>query len=207
MIKINVKSAFSAGWSAYMRRPWYLLGLVLAFVLLFLVCVGDAMMTALAAVLSGGYIALLLNHFRGGHIEFDDLFAVDSRWISYAFVTLIKSFFIILGFLCFIIPGVYLSIRWIFAEMLVIDQGMRPLEALRASSKMTEGNRWKLFGLTLLGTLFIIIGFVFLVVGALIAGIVLTFALIKVYEELKSVLTEVAETATPEQGSSVETVA
>jgi len=200
MIKIQITSAISAGWSAFAKRPIYLLGVALAFVALFVVSVGNAVITALSAVLYGGYIAMLLNHFRGGHVEFDDLFSVDNRWISYAFLTLIKTFFIILGFLCFIVPGVYLTIRWIFAEVLVIDQGMRPLEAMRASSKMTKGNRWRLFGLMLVGTLMVLAGVFFLVIGAVVAGIVLTFALIKVYEELKIVLTqvEVQEVPVPE---------
>lgn len=174
-----------------MRRPWYLMGIALAFGALFVVSVGNAVITALAGVLYCGYIMLLMRHFRGEYVEFDDLFSIDTRWISYAFLMLIKTFLIMLGFLCFIIPGIYLSIRWIFAEMLVIDQGMRPLEALRASSKMTAGNRWRLFGLTFVGVLMIIVGIFFLFIGALVAGTVLTFALIKVYDELKLVLTQV----------------
>jgi len=159
-------------------------------------------MTALAAVAYCGYLSMLIKHYRGGHIEFDDLFTVEGRWVSYAFLTLIKSFFIILGLLFFVVPGIYLAVRWVFAEILVVDQGMRPLEALRASSAMTAGNRWQLFGLLFVGTLLMILGVFVFVIGLVAAGAVLMFALIKAYEELKPMLIEASTEEEP-----IETVA
>ena len=190
MKKIHIRSAIAEGWSSFIQRPWYLLGIALAFALLFIVAVGDTMVTALASVLYGGYIMMLITHFRGGSIEFDDMFAINDRWISYSFLMIIKTFFIILGFLCFIIPGIYLSMRWAFAELLVIDQNMRPLEALRASSKMTEGNRWKLFWFTLVSMFLVTAGFFFFFIGAVVMGVVITLAMIKIYDDLKGTLVQ-----------------
>ena len=190
MKKIYIRSAIAEGWSSFMQRPWYLLGIALAFILLFIVAVGDTMVTALASVLYGGYIMMLITHFRGGNIEFDDMFAINDRWISYSFLIIIKSFLIILGFLCFIIPGIYLSMRWAFAELLVIDQHMRPLEALRASSKMTEGNRWRLFWFTLVSMFLVTLGLFFFFIGAVAMGVVITLAMIKIYDDLKGTLVQ-----------------
>ena len=185
-----IKAAIAAGWKAFILRPWYLLGVTLAFMALFMVGVGDAVITAFAAVLYGGYIAMLIRHFHGETIKFDDLFSIEDRWISYAGLILVKTFLLMLGFVCFIIPGVYLSLRWSFAEILVIDKKMKPLEALRASSKMTKGNIWKLFGMSLVMVLLLFAGLVFFIVGAVAMSVVVMLAYIKVYEDLKPLLQE-----------------
>ncbi len=186
MESIHIRPALRAGWTAFTRRPWYLLGLTLATLLLFVASMGNALVVALAYILYGGYLTLLMRHYRGAHIEFDDLFTVtDFRWVSFAFLGLIKGFFILLGFICFIVPGVYLAVRWMYAELLVIDQGMRPLEALRASSKMTERDRFKLFLFLAVVLTSVLLGALLLIVGAFVAATVGMFALIKLYEDAK----------------------
>jgi len=206
MKQVMIRAAIAAGWETFMRRPWYLFGLSLAFFGLFVASIGDAAITAFAAVLYGGYIAMMIKHFHGSKIEFDDMFVIQDRWVYYAGLTIIKTFFIILGLLCFIVPGVYLSIRWMFAEILVIDQNMKPLEALKASSKLSEGVRGKLFWMSVVMILLIFLGLVFFIVGAIAMSVVVTFAYIKIYEDLKPKLSESIDVpATPEM--SQETVA
>lgn len=206
MKQVMIRAAIVAGWETFMRRPWYLFGLSLAFFGLFVVSIGEAAITAFAAVLYGGYIAMMIKHFHGSKIEFDDMFVIQDRWVYYAGLTIIKTFFIILGLLCFIVPGVYLSIRWMFAEILVIDQNMKPLEALKASSKLSEGVRGKLFWMSVVMILLTFLGLAFFIVGAIAMSIVVTFAYIKIYEDLKPKLSESIDVpATPEM--SQETVA
>lgn len=206
MKQVMIRAAIVAGWEIFMRRPWYLFGLSLAFFGLFVASIGEAAITAFAAVLYGGYIAMMIKHFHGSKIEFDDMFVIQDRWVYYAGLTIIKTFFIILGLLCFIVPGVYLSIRWMFAEILVIDQNMKPLEALKASSKLSEGVRGKLFWMSVVMILLIFLGLVFFIVGAIAMSVVVTFAYIKIYEDLKPKLSESIDVpATPEM--SQETVA
>ena len=206
MKQVMIRAAIAAGWEAFMRRPWYLFGLSLAFFGLFVASIGEAAITAFAAVLYGGYIAMMIKHFHGSKIEFDDMFVIQDRWVYYAGLTIIKTFFILLGLLCFIVPGVYLSIRWMFAEILVIDQNMKPLEALKASSKLSEGVRGKLFWMSVVMILLTFLGLAFFIVGAIAMSIVVTFAYIKIYEDLKPKLSESIDVpATPEM--SQETVA
>jgi hypothetical protein len=188
MNQISIRAGLKAGWVAFMRRPWYLMGITLSVMGISILTTGNALFTALAYIAWGGSLIMFMRHFHGAHIVFDDMFTIDSRWIYFAFLGVIKGILIILGFLCFIIPGVYLSIRWIFAEFLVLDKGMRPLEALRASSTMTEGIRWKLFFFMVVAMLLIVVGFFALVIGMFAASVVLTFALIHFYDIRKGLL-------------------
>lgn len=194
MKNIHIRESLKVGWSLFMKRPWYLLGLTIAVFALFFATSSNALATALSSIVYAGYIALLLKHANGETVTFDDLFIVDGRWISFAFLTLIKGLFILLGLLCFIIPGVYLSVRWMFAELLVIEKGMRPLEALRASSELTKGCRWKLFFFECVATFLVIVGIIFLIVGGVVAAIVTFFALIHLYRNVQT------PTALPDAG-------
>jgi hypothetical protein len=187
MANIQIGEAFKAGWKSFMQRPWYLFGLSLAVFLLFgLGSANNGFVAALAYIIYGGYLAVLLRHYNGQTIVFDDLFSLDSRWISFAFLALIKGLFICLGLVLFIVPGVYLAIRWMFAELLVIDQGMKPMQALRASRAMTKGHMWQLLWFAVASTIAVVIGLFVFIVGAAAASVVVTLALIKIYSDLKA---------------------
>lgn len=186
MKTVKIREALCVGWNLFMQRPWYLLDLTLATCGLF-VAVGSkgVLVEALGSIIYAGYIACMLAYSRGESIQFDDLFDIDKRWIYFAFLMVIKSFFILLGFICFVVPGIYLTVRWMFAEILVIDQGMRPLEALRASSALTAGNRGKLFLYSLTALLLIVVGFLFIIIGGITGMIVTMFATLHIYKELQ----------------------
>ncbi|MBQ7530522.1 MAG: hypothetical protein IJT12_02295 [Paludibacteraceae bacterium] len=57
---------------------------------------------------------------------------------------------ILIGFFFGIIPGLVLSIAWSFAAVLFVDKDMNALEALRESNRLTYGNKWRIFGATIL---------------------------------------------------------
>lgn len=186
MKKIHIRKALGVGWESYKRRPWYLLGLTIAVTVLFAVSIGNMVATALSSIVYAGYLIILIKHYRGEAFVFDDLFMSDKRWIYFAFLAIIKGILILIGLICFIVPGVYLAVRWIFAEYLVIDQGMRPLEALRESSRLTEGHRWHLFLYSVVAVLLLLLGLLCLLVGFFVAMTVLLVATFVLYEEVKT---------------------
>lgn len=206
MYKVKIRESLKAGWDSFARRPLYLLGVMLAYVGIFLICSGDALFTALAYIAYGGFIALLIKHYRGEHVVFDDMFSLDRRWISFAFLAIIKTFLVLLGFALFIIPGIYLSIRWMFADMLVIDQDMRPIEALRASSKMTKDVKLKLFLFGIVVFLLMTFSVFVFVIGVFVAALVVSFAYIKLYEDLKGKLLDQAPEMTEKAPDSSEAI-
>jgi hypothetical protein len=69
---------------------------------------------------------------------------------------------ILLGLLCFIVPGILLMIRWIFTTHAIVFEGNDATASLGRSHELSRGNAGTLFGLTvILGVL----GFVIHVVG------------------------------------------
>jgi hypothetical protein len=181
-----IKDVLTTGWEQFRKRSWYLAGLSVAFTGMFIASASTlSPVTALSYILYGGFLSVLLKHYHGGWIKFDDLFDIDKRWIYFAFLGLLKMFVIAIGLVFFILPGVYLAVRLMFAELLVIDKGMRPFEAMQASYDMTKNHFWKLLLVALVFSLLAILGLMFFLVGVFVAVLVIQFATIKIYYNLK----------------------
>jgi len=188
MQHIHIREAFKTGWKKLMERPWYFTGVTALLIVLVFATSSQAMFSALAYIVLGGYMALLLAYYNGKNIALDDLFdLVDKRWIYFVFAAALKTLLIMVGFLCLILPGIYIAVRLMFTELLVLDKGMRPVKALRTSLKMTKGHFWKLLLFSLCMTLVVILGFVVLIVGVLPATVIGTFAVIHVYKSLSDI--------------------
>lgn len=187
MKKLPIWETFEAGFEHFTRRGWYLAGLTAAVLPLSLFVVGDAVTTALYSILFVGYISLLLKHARQETITFDDLFVTDNRWIYYAFGSVIKALLVILGLLLFVVPGIYLSIRWMFSDMYILDKGMRPVEALKASSELTKHYWWPLFWFSMLTLVIILFGVLALGVGLFVAVPVTGLSYILLFWKLQEI--------------------
>ena len=54
------------------------------------------------------------------------------------------------GYIFFIVPGIIISIGWMFAPFLAIDKGKNPSEAITISNQVTYGNKGRIFGVLFL---------------------------------------------------------
>ncbi len=83
--------------------------------------------------------------------------------------TIILVFVIIFfGLIFLIIPGLYISGRLIFAVYLSVEKKQGARKSISDSWEMTKENGWKLFWKSLIIALFMVIGFIFFGVGALV---------------------------------------
>lgn len=55
-----------------------------------------------------------------------------------------------LGFLAFILPGIWLAVSWEFAAQSVVVEGCRGTAALRRSFELVRGRWWRVFGIIFL---------------------------------------------------------
>ena len=97
------------------------------------------------------------------------------RFLHLFLGNLVMSVLIVLGFIFFIVPGIYLMVAYAFVFPLIIDKGLDFWPAMELSRKMVHKHWWKmlLFYLVVLGLW--IVGALCCVVGLLIA-LPLTFA-------------------------------
>ncbi len=89
---------------------------------------------------------------------FDCFWRFIGTWFLYSLIVLG-------GVLLLIVPGVIWSIKFGKCWYFVIDKGMGPVEALKASSRITSGVKWDLLGFSIMCMLINYLGILCLVIG------------------------------------------
>jgi len=95
----------------------------------------------------GLWVGIVSKASRGEAISMTEVF--DSNYRKYMgeyFITTgLVGVGIGVGFAFFIIPGIVIGIAWSLAQLLVIDKGKNPTEAITLSNNYTYGNKGRMF--------------------------------------------------------------
>jgi uncharacterized membrane protein len=139
-----------------------------------------------SSVIQMGLIKVTLRFMDGSKPEFEDLFNTISLVFKFIAASILYFLMILLGFMLFIVPGIYLTIRFQFYSYFIVDDGVGPIEALRRSSQITSGVKMDLFAFALL--LFVIncLGAFLFMIGLYVSMPVTALALAFVYRKLQS---------------------
>ncbi|MDX6767129.1 MAG: GYF domain-containing protein [Candidatus Methylacidiphilales bacterium] len=86
-------------------------------------------------------------------------------WLQSCLCVVVMTLIIILGFLCLIIPGIYLAVAYYYAIPLVIDRRMGFWEAMELSRKTVHKQWFMVFAVSVVGGLLSITGMVLCCVG------------------------------------------
>jgi hypothetical protein len=119
--------------------------------------------------LSLGLARIGLNLIAGRPAEVGMLFGEGGKLVRAIGASVIYFAMVLVGLLLFVVPGIYLAIRFGQFKTAIVDQDLGILESLQYSSRLTEGNRLNLFWLALLSILIVLAGLLALVVGLLAA--------------------------------------
>ena len=123
---------------------------------------------AIPAVL-GGYVESMIRMARGEKVGIGDFFKTGFNRFGTLLGTTILSFLgIIIGFLCLIIPGIYLMIRWYFLYQNIVDRDASVFESFKQSSDMVAGLFWIIL------TLVILIAVIQAIGGTIVVGTIVT---------------------------------
>lgn len=205
---ISVPSFVRFGWETFKKRPWYLIGATIAFLVIgwiagFAVGFVSAVLQVLLGEVIGGIISflgsMLVNTLIGmGWIAFfikahDDLAAAKTadfwhpqHFFSYVGTTILFVIVVLIGFVFLIVPGIIAALSFMFAPYLVIDKGLGPVAALKESARITKGNRLRLLALMGAVALLSLLGLVAFIVGLLVAIPVTSLAYINAYRRFSA---------------------
>lgn len=118
--------------------------------------------------------------------------AWDCFW-RYVGTAILYGLIVLGGFFLLIIPGIIWAVKFSLCCYFVIDKGLGPIEALKASSRTTMGVKWELFGFGIVCGLINFLGLLCLIVGIFAAYPTVLVASALVYRQLLAQTPELAE--------------
>jgi hypothetical protein len=116
------------------------------------------------ALLDGG-----LQSVRGRNLAFGDLFAKVTEVPNLIGLQLFGGLAVLLGFLAFVVPGVYLAVAYVFAGMALVDRPQSFMDALNSSRRLVTPHWFDvtLFLLAILGV--VLLGYLACLVGGFVS--------------------------------------
>ena len=124
-----------------------------------------------------------LDIYDKGTFKIEEIFRDLHKVGNYLLLSVIMVFGIGLGYLLLIVPGVILSLMWVFGTLLVIDKGLPAIDALRKSKELTDGHKMTLFVNIIILSLLYMAGLLAFFVGIFVTGPVAGLAFIYIYRQ------------------------
>lgn len=150
--------------------------------------------TFIAITIELGMIKVNLMVLDDQTVRPDDCFKVLNLLPNYFVAWLIARTVTMFGFFCFVIPGIILHISFQFFGYFIVERGMGPLEALKASWAVCDGARWNLVMLSIVLWFVNTLGFMCFFLGMIPAHMIDGISLAATYRELLSKTSPYAET-------------
>lgn len=125
-------------------------------------------LTGLGAFLSLGMIRCMLRIVDHQPVEFNLIFSGGDVFAVFLLGSLLYSLVVFIGMLVFIIPGIYLSLKYSCVHYLIADKGCGVAEAFKISGRITSGYKRHLFALGFLAGAFNFLGMMLFGVGILL---------------------------------------
>lgn len=194
MTTLLVRDSIKYGWNTFKSRPWFFVGTALVIGIVQVVLsniqkelpmfIGVLISVIGSTLLYCGVLNLYLrSHDDAKAARYSDLWNPKPFW-KYLGISILLGLIVGIGLILLIVPGIILALVFFLSGYLVIDKGLNPIRALKESARLTKGNRWKLFLLLLAAILIMIIGFIALFVGILVAAPVVAIASVHAYRVL-----------------------
>ncbi len=198
--EVKIGDYFSRGWEIFKSYAW---GFILYTLVLGLIAVllsqlpaplgtrseeefagGNLIFNILSPVLSAGFYFVSFQVARNRPKNFSDFFNGFKKFLPLFLTSLVSGIFIFLGMIALIIPGIYLAVSYMFAQLFVIDKNMSFWSAMETSRKLITKRWWSFLGLSIVLSLIMILGFLLLGVGALVAIPLATCIVTAAYEDI-----------------------
>jgi len=200
-IKFTNKEAIKYGWETMKANFWFFcLVLVVTFAIsgvfsflanhfkndLLLNIVIQIISFIVSLFISVGLTKILLNIYDKKEVKLADLFSGAPQYVNYLVGSIIYSLIVMVGFILFFFPGIYLALKYQFYCYLIVEKNMGPWEAIKASGKITDGYKWKLFGFIMLSLLINLAGLIALIIGMFATIPLIMMAQVYIYKKLSA---------------------
>lgn len=136
-------------------------------------------------IIAFGTFNLYIKVVDGDTIATRDVYSKYARTWNWILASILYFLMVAAGYICFIVPGVYLQLRFQFYTFFIVDSNASPLVALKASWAVTKGALGELFFLGVINYFIGWIGMLCLLIGSFPALLVQNIALARTYRLLR----------------------
>jgi uncharacterized membrane protein len=210
--EVKIGDYFSRGWEIFKQYAW-------AFVLFTLVTVliagllsmlpsplglrtsGDdplaganILVNIISPILGVGYYFVAFQIIRNRGYGFGDFFNGFKKFLPVFLTAFVSGILIGIGFVLLILPGIYLAVAYLFAQLFVVDKNLNFWSAMESSRKVITKKWFSFFGFVLLLALLNVLGAMILGVGLLVTIPLSACVVAAAYEDIVG-LNSVAEPA------------
>ena len=216
---LDINSCLRRGWALLRSDFWPLVGIT-ALVVVLLAAASSAagaivdnannrnpssaasfLYLLLKGPLVGGLQLYFLHKIRRRQATVETVFSgFSARFFLHLFLAgFVTTTLTTLGYLCLIVPGIYLTIAWTFTLALVIDKQLHFWTAMEMSRKIVSKHWWQFFGFAVVLLLLKIAGLLALIAGLFFITLPLAVAaLMFAYEDVFSGVPQAAGAPLPE---------
>jgi hypothetical protein len=146
---------------------------------------GSVLGILLNGPLMGGLYLFFLKKIRGEVTTVETAFSGFSNRFLHLFLgSFVSLTLIFLGFLCLILPGIYLLVAWAFTLPLIIDKRLDFWSAMELSRRTITKHWWKFFGFVLVLWLLKALGLVACIIGYFVLAPIAIASLMYAYEDI-----------------------
>ena len=170
----SVEKIISQAWIKFKENSLFWIG-----VTLFSIAIGlpgniipsfALLFTLLSCYFSAAITLMSIKYIRGQSISYNDLLAIKSmRFLHYLAALLICSVLIIIGCVFLILPGIYIMLRLMLVQYLIVDKDISFDQAIKKSWHLTKGMEWNLLAFVFAMFVIMVLGFLALCLGLIIA--------------------------------------
>jgi len=201
---LKIGSCLRRGWNLLKGEFWPFVGITALFLALFSVAssfggasfthetggnsvlqTGSAVSMLVYGPLFGGLAFYFLKKVRREPATVETAFCgFGHRFLHVFLAGFVTALLITLGFVCFLLPGIYLFVAWMFTLPLVMDKGLDFWSAMELSRKVVSRHWFKCFGLAIILLLLPFAGILALIVGVFVMLPLVFATSIYAYEDI-----------------------
>lgn len=138
-------------------------------------------------IVSLGMVKIPIMLADGKDAKFSDVWVTNWKlMLKFLGAGLLSGLIVLCGFILLIIPGIIFAMKLVFVPYFVVDKGLGPIQAIKASWNATKGNLLELGLLAVLSVLVVIAGVLAVLVGLIWAVPTTMVAQAYAYRKLSS---------------------
>ena len=197
--KFQISEVLKKSWRAALSQIWVLAGLVIGMALLSFIIsifttpannstiglvIVQVISLIIGAIFSLGYLKNIFQTLDGDEPQFSAYGSQSRKVLTYIASNIIVGVIVLVGLVFLIIPGIYLYLRLQFFTACIVEEDCGPIEAIKRSWQITEGQIIPLLLLMLTQIGLYLLGIILFVVGVFVAYPVCACMYADVYRKL-----------------------